>query len=110
MAKPSVEFYGAFAFVKNTSFWISGIAAIRILLLQFLGPRLNAFAPFTDFPSCIHQIGVIGDVVSVKNASCLMPRDDHGDLLRDAVADHVSDASSPKIMKQQSLVFSLTPA
>jgi hypothetical protein len=39
-----------------------------------------------------------------------MTRDDHGNLLRNAVADHISDPTSTEIMEQQSLVFLLATA
>ena len=110
MAELSVEFRGSFAFVGLASLPISGIVLGRILLLKFLGLFLDTVATFTDFASRIHQISVVGDVVSVEDASCLVPGDDHGNLLRDAVADHIPDPGSPEIMKQQSLVFSLAPA
>jgi hypothetical protein len=37
---------------------------------------------------------IICDVVSVEHAAGLMTRDDHGNLLRNAVADHISDPTS----------------
>src|SRR5580692_2265776 len=54
--------------------------------------------------------GIICDVVSVEHAAGLMTRDDHGNLLRNAVADHISDPTSTEIMEQQSLVFLLATA
>jgi hypothetical protein len=51
-----------------------------------LRPLLDSLSAFTNLASCIHQVIVVRNVVSVEYAARFMSRDDHRNLLRDAVA------------------------
>jgi hypothetical protein len=65
---------------------------------------LGVWSPVT------HEVSIVCDVVSVEYTARFVSRDNHRNLLRDAVADHISDASSGEIMEQQPFVFLRTSA
>src|SRR5260370_24313139 len=59
---------------------------------------LDSLSTFTNFATSVHEVGIVRDVVSVEDAAGLMSRNDHRNLLRDAVADHVPYPGSPEII------------
>src|SRR4029077_5797256 len=79
-------------------------------MAKVLRPLLDSLSIFTNFATSVHEVGIVRDVVSVEDAAGLMSRNDHRNLLRDAVGDHVPYPGSPEIVEQQPFVFPFAAA
>src|ERR1700723_402075 len=79
-------------------------------MAELLRLLLDSLSTVTNRSTGSHEVIVVCNVVSVEYTARFMSRDDHRNLFRNAVADHVSYPGSPEIMKKQPFVFPITAA